>query len=88
MDLKLHSTAFQLLMNVHIDAKANPRCLLLVQMTMVKLDAIRQVAHAFVKQLHQVMAHVVKVVTMVIDYTNTKLMVKYPSHVSYTSSLF
>ena len=45
-------------------------------MTMVLLDAIQQVARAFVKQLHQAMARVVRLVTMVIACTNTKLMVK------------
>ena len=63
------------LMNVQRHAMENHRCLLLEQMTMVIPDVTQQVAYVFVKQLHQQMANVVKSVTLVIVYTNTRILV-------------
>ena len=51
------------------------QCLFTAQMIMVKQDAMKQVANVFVKVLLQLSTLVIKSITRVIDFINTKLQV-------------
>ena len=50
-------------------------CSFTAQMNMVQQDAMKQVASVFVKELLQLSTLVIKLITRVIDFINTKLQV-------------